>query len=209
MSKVFMRILVIAAVLVGAWFLVTKVICSKVPDLGDILSFFPDIQPVADPTAVTIAKGGVPIPKDSILVNVPESLREGLSLPDTVWLPVEVVVIEGADTTLVSVKVAGVPVQLKDVTYIRQVSPWERWRFCLSAVPYDRPDCSIGVAYQVFRWRDWWMGVAVAADVPGFSWAGIEGRGGWYFVARTSLDIGLGFSTYRDIYGQVGISFRF
>lgn len=209
MRKLIVRILVILAVLVGAWFLVTKVICSRVPDIGDILSFFPDIRPVADPTAVTIAKGGVPIPKDSILVNVPESLREGLTLPDTVWLPVEVIVIEGADTTLVSVKVAGVPVQLKDVIYIRQTSPWQRWRFCLSAIPYDSPDFSVGVAYQVFRWRTWWMGVALAADVPGFSWAGIEGRGGWYFVARTSLDAAIGYSTDRQIYGSVGISLRF
>ena len=210
MRKIIIRLLVILAILIGAWFFVTRVVCSRVPDIGDILAFIPDINPPDEPTALIIKKGSVPIPKDSILIYNPTIDPDGRPfLPDTIYLPVEVVVIEGTDTTLVSAKVAGVPVQLKDVTYIRQTSPWERWRFCLSAIPYDSPDFSVGVAYQVFRWRDWWMGVALAADVPGFRWAGVGVRGGWYILSRTSLDAELGHSTDRQIYGQAGISFRF
>lgn len=205
-AKIFMVLLIV----VFACIIVNWLVCSKRPDISDILAFIPDIDPPDEPTALIIKKGSVPIPKDSLLIYNPTIDPDGLSfLPDTIYLPVEVVVIEGADTTLVSAKVAGVPVQLKGVTYIRQTSPWQRWRFCLSAIPYDRPDFSVGVAYQVFRWRTWWMGVALAADVPDFSWAGIGVRAGWYVLSRTSLDAELGYSTDGQIYGQAGISFRF
>ena len=140
---------------------------------------------------------------------MPESVREGLILPDTVWLPVEVVVIQSADTTLVSVKVAGVSAQLKEVTYIRQTSPWERWRFTLSAIPYDHLDFSAGVAYRMFRWGRWWLGPGLTADVPDFGWFGGELRAGRYFSPRASVDAALGYSTDRLVYFSIGASFSF
>lgn len=166
--------------------------------------------------AVSYVSGKVTIPDTVIIENNPTLSPVAISLlPDSITLPVEIITVVMHDTVLVTAKVGGVRVQLKKVTYIRQVSAWERWRLTLSGIPAIREpvdvDFAAGVAYRLLRWHEYWAGLGLSVDLPDFGWLGAGLRLGWYFSDNGSLDVEGGYAVgdRGGLYFSLGCSLGF
>ena len=215
--RIFMGIIIVAFLAVCVNMACDKLSCGarKIPSLLSILGAdLPERSERVE--AVSVVSGKVTLSDSTIAENSPTMSPVAISLlPDSVVLPVEIVTIVMPDTVLVTAKVGGVPVRLKEQTYIRQVSSWERWRFTLSGIPALREPIDIdfcgGIAYRILRIHRIWAGLGLSVDLPDFGWAGAGVRGGWMFSDHGSLDAEIGYSVGdRDgLYFSLGGSFSF